>query len=41
VDLEQVYFPKDLAIWQKIDELIHKDSLRYLHYKDGSKKCLF
>ncbi|MBT2680657.1 hypothetical protein J7E38_16730 [Bacillus sp. ISL-35] len=47
LDLEQVYLKKDLATWQKIEEFIHEDSLRYLHYKDGlkfiqtAKKCLF
>jgi hypothetical protein len=47
LDLEQVYIQKDLATWQKIDELVHEDSLRYLHYKDGGNfirtatKCLF
>ncbi|WNF23540.1 hypothetical protein [Mesobacillus jeotgali] len=44
--LEQIYYQKDLGTWQKIDELVHEDSLRYLHYKDGlefitiAKKCL-
>ncbi|WP_231578581.1 hypothetical protein [Geobacillus kaustophilus] len=35
--LEQVYHDKDFETWDKIEKLVHENSMRYFPYEDGKE----